>query len=245
MVARWGCVALAGALVLSGCGGSGGSGGGGGGGGTGGTAVVRFLHNSPDAGTVTARVGRSDKVVLQYKQFSNVYYTIDASSSTSIGFRDADDGRILVTQAFPFERNKAYLISLNGKAAGAPALTIVRAETRTTDLPADQYQFRVLHASPANAATRVDVYVTPPTTNIGTVAPQVTNVAYGSMTDYVTLPATVGTRIRVTLTGAKTPLVFDGTFTGLTGPHRTLTFVVYDKVGTAPNGQILIDHTNP
>ncbi len=177
---------LAAAVTLVGCGGDGND-----------EARVRIFHASPDAPNV-------DVLVDGGRILENVPYTV------SSGFLHVDAGQrrfqIQVTgtdisaidATVSLEGDKDYVVIASNRVANiAP---IVTTADRTAP-PTGQAKVRVFHGAPS--APAVDVYVTAPGAGIAAAEPVLSNVPFGSISDYLTVPA--GTYdVKVTVAGTKT-----------------------------------------
>jgi hypothetical protein len=177
---------LATTTALLGCGGNGND-----------EARVRVFHASPDAPNV-------DVLVDGGRVLENVPYTV------SSGFLHVDAGerrfQIQVTgtditaidATVPLEGDKDYVvIASNLVAKIAP---IVTTADRSAP-PAGQVRVRVFHGAPS--APAVDVYVTAPGANINAAEPVLSNVPFGAISDYLTVPAG-SYDVKVTVAGTQT-----------------------------------------
>jgi hypothetical protein len=160
-------------------------------------ARVRIFHASPDAPNV-------DVLVDGGRVLENVPYTV------SSGFLHVDAGdrrfQIQVTgtditaidATVPLEGNTDYVVIASDKVA---KITPIVATADRTPPPAGQAKVRVFHGAPS--APAVDIYVTAPDADIDTASPVLSNVPFGIISDYLTVPAGAYD-VKVTVAGTKT-----------------------------------------
>jgi hypothetical protein len=160
-------------------------------------ARVRVFHASPDAPNV-------DILVDGGRVLENVPYTV------SSGFLHVDAGerrfQVQVTgtditaidATVPLEGDTDYVVIASNSVAKIAPLVTTADRTPPT---AGQAKVRVFHGAPS--APAVDVYVTAPGANINQADPVLSNVPFGAISDYLTVPAG-SYDVKVTVAGTKT-----------------------------------------
>jgi hypothetical protein len=130
-----------------------------------------------------------------------------------------------------------YTVLLNGfEANNDPILFITDNNTAPTS---GNIEFRIINGSPSTPGSGVDVYIVPPGTNINGVTPQISGLAFGQASSYVTLSfATAGYSLIVTPNGNQTPYINQTYIFGTSSSGAIRTFVVVDN----QNGGSVADH---
>lgn len=216
---------------------------------TGPTGRVRFIHAVADP----ARADRLDITLAGVPIAVNVafgvaapntvaqpnpapYYPVYVGSWPLVARRTADSTVTVLSQTLTVAAGTDYSVVAVGTSAGVSAVVL----TDDNQAPAaGSIRLRVVHASPSSAAA-VDVYVTPAATDIATVAPTASNVAFKAATPYLALAA--GTyRVRVTAAGSKTPIL-DTTLPALaSGAARTVLLLDRAAGGTPATSAVVVD----
>ncbi|MGD2170539.1 MAG: DUF4397 domain-containing protein [Gammaproteobacteria bacterium] len=167
------------------------------------TADLRVIHASKDAPPVNVRVGNKDEIAnLDYADSSG-YVPIRAGSrriavEAIIPGGNAD---VITVDRFEFRQDLRYnILAINDTASIAPLVV----EETAGEPELDEVAIAVVHASP-DAGT-VDVYLTPPGTDVNTVGPNF-SFDYTDVVDAGVIPAD-NYRIQVTLAGDKN-VVYD------------------------------------
>lgn len=198
-------------------------------------AQARVVHASPNAPNVDVLV--DDGVVLTNVPFRTGSAFLEVPAGTRrIRVRAAGGTTAVIDANVPMTSGNSYTILATGLLA---SIAPVVATDNLTSPAAGQVKLRVIHAAPAAAG--VDVYATAPGASIATATPQLTNVPFRAVSDYLTVPA--GTyQLRVTPTGTKT-VAIDATVTLTAGQIRTV--VATDAVGGgAPLAAVVLADKN-
>lgn len=191
-------------------------------GGPGPMALVRFMHASADAGPVTILAdGEGVASNVTYSGTTtqptvSEYFEVPVRSDASIQVQDADGNAVISTTAGEagFQEDAQYTVVVAG-AASAPLQTpqpIVLRDRFETTLGAQQVGIRIIHAS--GFAGAVDVYLTPPGTNLENVDPLIPGFQFtqdfpGGFTGQFA-PQDVtqeGSELSVTQAGSKQPVL--------------------------------------
>lgn len=154
------------------------------GGGDGPTAQVRFMHASPDAGAVDVLVegetvasgvsfsGLNDSGVSTNPAVSG-YLEVPVAGGTSIEVQGTEGTPVFSTSAgdINLQENAQYTIIVAGAVAaeGETPQPIVLRDRFETDLDESQVGLRLVHGSAG--AGPVDIYLTPPNTDLQNVEP--------------------------------------------------------------------------
>lgn len=198
---------------------------------------LRLVHASAASPAVTLyRNGTADgpSTNLSYKGFSSYHDT--TFGANALVLRAASAGSPdLSSASVDAQRGRKYTaVAVPDNVVGAQLLMID--DPYTKPVGNDQARIRVVNAS--SNANAVDVYVTAPNVDLGTVAPNFSGLQYRTV-----LPAsgsdstefTSGTyQVRVTSTGSKTP-IFSNTITLAKNDDMLLITVPSDAVGLAAN----------
>lgn len=160
-------------------------------------ARVRIFHASPDAPNV-------DVLVDGGRVLENVPYTV------SSGFLHVEAGErrfqiqvagtdiSAIDASVSLEGDKDYVVIASNRVA---SITPIVATADRSAPPAGQAKVRVFHGAPS--APAVDVYVTTPGGAISGADPVLSNVPFGAISDYLTVPAGEYD-VKVTVAGTKT-----------------------------------------
>jgi hypothetical protein len=226
-------------LLSAGCGG-----GGGGGGGVqvsgAVTAQVRVVHASPDAPAVDVLV--DDQVALSGVPYKGVsgYLTADAENDPNFKVNAAGTSTTVIDATPDLAAGSEYTLLAVGELAAIEPLLLL---DDTPEPAAGFLKVRVLHASPT--APAVDVYVTAPSDDISASAPTLTGVPFKAVSDYLEIPAG-DYRVRVTLTGDKTPIYDSGMVALGAGVTYTIAAVTAES-GLSPISLLVLtgDNSNP
>lgn len=193
-------------------------------------AKVRVVHASPDAPNIDVAV--DGKTVVTNLAFGEVspasdYLTI-SSENRRVEVRPTGTTTDIINSTAGFSGNKEYTLIAAGFAAlpagGDPAFDI-GAVLLTDDNSAPSsgnVKIRVVNAAPLDgtAANGVDVYIVAPATDIATLTPNISNLAYGQASGYQSVPE-ASNQIIFTDAGNKTPII-NQTYTLSAGQIRTL-----------------------
>lgn len=198
---------------------------------------LRLVHASAASPAVTLyRNGSADapSTNLSYKGFSS-YHDTTFGTNTLILRPASSSSTDLSSATIDAQRGRKYTaVAVPDNVVGAQLLMID--DPYTKPVGNDQARIRVVNAS--SNANAVDVYVTAPSTDLTTVAPNFSGLQYRTA-----LPAsgnnatefTDGTyRVRVTSVGSKTP-IFNNTITLAKNDDMLLVTVPSDAVGLAAN----------
>jgi phage baseplate assembly protein gpV len=160
-------------------------------------ARVRVYHASPDAPNV-------DVLVDGGRILENVPYTVASGflhvEAGSRRFQVQATGTDITVIDAPvtLEDDTDYVVIASNKLAAITPI-VVTADRSTP--AAGQARLRVFHGAPS--APSVDVYVTAPGANIASATPVLSNVPFGAVSDYLTVPAG-SYDVKVTVAGTKT-----------------------------------------
>jgi hypothetical protein len=199
------------------------------------SARLRVVHLSPDASAIDVFVGET-------REFTNITFAVptdheDVPTGTqSIHFVATGDTTTVGSASEELEPLESYTVLATGFAESVTPLLL----SDTSDAPAEgEIRLRLVHASPSTGA--VDVYVGAPTDDITTVTPTLSNVAFGDVSNYLTVDE--GTyRIRLTAVG-DTEAVVDQELTLSSGEVRTI--IARDVVGGGiPAEVVVLDDRN-
>lgn len=194
-------------------------------------AKVRVMNLMPDVAAIDLAI--NDTLAFTGIAFESIsgYQEYD-NRTTSFAVMVSGTSTTLATFSFPLAGDQPYTVVVYG-ALAAPELTMV-AEIGNSPTNGN-IQLTIFNAA-ANAGG-VDVYVTPPGTDIANVGPNFFAVAYGGTTTAVQFqPGTY--QVRVTSQGTKT-VIYDSGGSALT-PNVALSFITYSRgSGTLVNAQVL------
>jgi hypothetical protein len=194
------------------------------------TARLRVVHLSPDAAAIDVFVGET-------REFSNVAFAVPTAyqdvptGDQTIRFVATGDTTTIGSSSEELELSESYTVLATGFAESVTPLLL----SDTTDAPAEgEIRLRLVHASPSTGA--IDVYVGDPTDDISTVTPTLSNVAFGDVSNYLTLDE--GTyRIRLTAVG-DTEAVIDEELTLSSGAVRTV--IARDATGGGIPAEVVV-----
>jgi hypothetical protein len=194
------------------------------------TARLRVVHLSPDAAAIDVFVGET-------REFSNVAFAVPTpyqdvpTGDQTIRFVATGDTTTIGSSSEELELSESYTVLATGFAESVTPLLL----SDTTDAPAEgEIRLRLVHASPSTGA--IDVYVGDPTDDISTVTPTLSNVAFGDVSNYLTLDE--GTyRIRLTAVG-DTEAVIDEELTLSSGAVRTV--IARDATGGGIPAEVVV-----
>lgn len=164
------------------------------------------------------------------------YYPIYTGAATVSVRRTSDTTVKVLDQALTVAAGTDYTVLAIGSAATVSGVVLTDDNSAPT---AGNIRLRAVHASPS-AAPSVDVYITAAATDIGTVTPTASNVAFRGASAYVTLPSGVY-RVRVTAAGSKTPILDVTTASLAAGTVRS--FFILDRAagGTPLTNAFVVD----
>ena len=200
-------------------------------------ARVRVLHASPDAPAVDVLVdGQVVLTAVPYKAYS-AYLTVPAGAR-NLKVRATSNPSLVVIDATPtLAADTDYtVIARNLLATIEPWLL-----TDDNTAPASgQIKLRLAHGAPG--APTVDIYVTAPGIDLGTVAPTLTDVPYAAASGYLAVPA--GTyQVRICPANTTTVAIDSGALTLAAGQIRTAV-AVDAPGGGSPFGAVLLPDRN-
>jgi hypothetical protein len=190
--------------LLSGCGG----------GGVAKTSQFRVVHASPDAPSVD--VLASGETLLRNVPYAAIsgYQTVAAGTTRVQVNGTGTTASAINAQVYLDPAQKRTIVAVGRLASIEPLVLVDDASAPS----AGQIKLRLVHASPA--AGNVDLYITAPATDITTVTPNFSNVAFKANTGYVQVPAG-SYRVRITPAGSKTVAIDTGTVVLNSGDIRT------------------------
>jgi hypothetical protein len=152
------------------------------------------------------------------------YLRVPSGTDTFEALSTGTSTVVLPSSHIGLSGSKQYTIVAAGFEANQnPPLLLTDNNTAPTS---GNVEFRIVHASPSGT-TPVDVYiVNPPGTNISTLTPQISALAYGQASTYVPIAfASNGYSVVVTANGNKTPIVDQNYTPAATGSIWTLVLV--------------------
>ena len=145
--------------------------------------VNAILENVPFGVNLTYT--QSTPITLAAPSTAN-YAAILAGQRTLVLKRTADTNNVVATIPFAVSPNADYTVYATGGRSGAAVTPYITSDDNSAPA-AGQAKVRVVHLSPTAGA--VDVFVTAVGANLATATPVLTNVANGSASTYLALPA--------------------------------------------------------
>jgi hypothetical protein len=199
-------------------------------------ARIRVVHASPDAPNVDVLVdGKSVLTDVPYGKASD--YLAVKAGARQIEVRATGTSQDVINAKPDFASKKDYTILAEDFLVNITPGVL----TDNNAAPdSGKVKVRVVHGSPS--AGPVDIYVTAPGGDISTVSPTVSNLAFKSATDYLSVAAG-SYEVFVTPTGTKTVAIDTGAINLTAGQIRTA--VALDAPGGGvPLSVILLDDLN-
>jgi hypothetical protein len=199
-------------------------------------AMLRVVHASPDAPNV-------DVLANGHKVLSNVAYAtasgylkVDAGSE-KIEVRATGTSTDAINASVSLAKNTDTTVLAAGLVVNIAPIVL----TDDNTAPASgQIKLRLVHASPG--AGNVDIYVEAPGTDITTVGPTLSNVAFGTASSYLAVPAG-SYEVYITPTGTKLVAIDSGSLAISAGAIRTA--IALDAPGGgAPFSAIVLNDLN-
>ncbi len=177
-------------------------------------ARLRVVHASPDAPNVDVAVdGKTVLTNVPYGTASG-YLTVK-SGARQIEVRATGTTQDAINVKPTLGGKKDYTVLAEDFLANIAASAL----TDDNSAPdSGKVKVRVVHGSPSAGA--VDVYVAAPGTDISTLMPTISNLAFKAATDYLSVPAG-SYEVFVTPTGTKTVAIDTGTINLSAGQVRT------------------------
>ncbi len=217
-------LALACGLVVIGCGDDDDDGG------TEPTALIRVVHNSPDAPNVDVRFN-DDEVLADVPYLASSGYLEVPTGPANLKVLVTGTETIAIEEDVVLDADTAYTVIATNLVADIAAMILID----NIEPPADgETRVRLIHG--AVSAPPVDIFVTGPEDPLG--EPALTNVPYMAVADNNVLPA--GTyRVRIAPTGTTDVVIDSGAVPLESGVPYTA--IAVDAVGGgAPFGAILL-----
>lgn len=164
---------------------------------------VRAVHAVPNAPPVNVLVGDSTIVSgLEYAEATGYLNTISGSPQVQVNPTGATDAQSLIDTTAIFETAQPYTMIALGSQPGATALVL---QDQTAGPSAQDALVRIVHA--ADQVGAVDVYITPPDSELGQATPVASAVTFQDASEYLNQqPGDY--RIRITPTGTQ-DVVYD------------------------------------
>ena len=185
------------------------------------TALLRILHDSPDAPPVDGLV--DDVVVVTDLNYLEVFptngdgYARIPAGINNIKVNAAGTNISVIDADLDFPRNSETTIIVTGLLADDSIFPIVLEDDNS--LPANGFiKLRAVHGAPG--VGNVDIYVIPPGVDINDVDPTLTNVPFGAASGYLEVPEGFY-QVIVTPTGTKIIAIDTGTIEFFGGEIRT------------------------
>ncbi len=172
-------------------------------------ARVRVVHASPDAPNVDVLLDNKAVLTNVAYKAASAYLTIGAGQHTA-KVNVAGTQTTVITESGVFAGKSDTTILAVDKVANIVGLVLTDNNTAPTS---GNVKVRVIHAAPS--APAVDVYVTAPGADLNTATPAVANAAFKDVSAYLSVVAG-SYQVRVTPTGAKSPVVIDSGTVALT-----------------------------
>jgi hypothetical protein len=177
-------------------------------------AFLRVVHASPDAPNVDVLVdGKTVLTNVAYGTGSN-YLKVKAGSR-KIEVRATGTTADVINVTVTLDKNNYYTALATNFLANITPLLLTDDNTAP---PSGQVKARLVHAAPS--APNVDIYVVAPGTDINTVSPTVTDLAFGAATSYLTVAAG-SYQVLITPTGTKDIAIDTGSLSLASGQIRT------------------------
>ncbi|GAB4451679.1 MAG: hypothetical protein OHK0029_01290 [Armatimonadaceae bacterium] len=192
---------------------------------------VRVVHASPDAPNVDVYVDNQRVLSnVPYRQFSG--YLPVRAGNRNIRVTPANVNTDVINANVFVAGGEDYTILATGRVADLEPLVL---NDDNTAPAAGNIRLRLVHASPADAAASVDIYVTAPGADINAIAPTLSGVPFRAASNYLSVPAG-DYRVRITPAGTKTVVIDTGTVSLPAGAIRTGVAVGDPSVNTAAGG---------
>lgn len=184
-------------------------------------ALLRILHDSPDAPPVDGFI--DDVEVVSDLPYLNAFppngdgYAPIPSGVNNIKVKAAGTEITVIDADLDFQRNSETTIIVTGLLDDDSIFPIVLEDDNS--LPAPGFiKVRAVHGAPG--VGNVDIYINPPGTDIDTVDPTLTNVPFGGSSGYLEVPAG-SYQVIVTPTGTKVIAIDTGAVEFFGGEIRT------------------------
>jgi hypothetical protein len=197
-----------------------------------GSARLRVVHASPDAPNVDVLV--DSKAVLTNVAYATAsQYLASRDGSHKIEVRATGASQDVINATVNLANRKDYTVLAVDLLANITALVLTDDNTPPA---AGQIKLRLVHASPS--AGNVDIYVEAPGTDINTVSPTLTNVAFKDASTYLSVPAG-SYEVFITQTTTKNIAFDSGSLAISAGQIRTA--VALDQLGGGVTAIVLSD----
>lgn len=186
------------------------------------TSFMRFVNASPDGPSVDAVLDNTT-VQSSIAYANSAAYTNVDEDADNFTFKNTTSGASITTQSVSLETGAHYTEILSGRATNLVANFY---EDNMDDPSTNNVKLRFFQVAPSMPLA--DVYITPSTTNLANVNPNLANIAFRNTPAYFQMSG--GTyRIRLTTAGTKTVLFdVDGVVLG-SGSIRSI--LTLDKAG--------------
>jgi hypothetical protein len=199
-------------------------------------AQLRVVHASPDAPNVDINLdGKNVLTNVAYKTASD-YLNVKAGTHT-IKVYPAGTTTAVINATVTLVKNSYTTVAAVDFVANIQPKVL---DDNNTPPTTGNIKLRLFHAAPS--AGNVDIYVTTPDTDLSTVSPNLTDVPFLTVSEYISTTAGAY-RVRITPTGTKTVAIDSGSVTLTAGQIRTA--VALDNTGGgAPFGAIVLNDLN-
>jgi hypothetical protein len=199
-------------------------------------AFLRVVHASPDAPNVDVLVdGKTVLTDVAYGTGSDYLKVKAGSRKIEVRATGTSDDVINVTVTL--DKNNYYTAMATNFLANISPVLLTDDHTAP---PSGQVKARLVHAAPS--APSVDIYVVAPGTDITDLSPTVNNVAFGTATSYLTVPAG-SYQVLITPTGTKDIAIDTGSIPLSDGQIRT-GIALDASGGGAPFSALLLKDLN-
>ena len=187
---------------------------------------IRVINLVPNAPSIQVQLDTDTPFVtgLPFEQTTQYLEVIDGTRELKVS---ADGGQTnIIDLGVTLFKSVDYTFVVYGPVEAVKQNLII--DTTTLIPNGGTFDLRAINLATGIAA--VDIYLTPPGTDLGLTAPWLTNVALGSTTIYVPVPTDSNSELRVTVSGSK-EVIYDaevGTF-----PDKSLSQVIVYGKGSA------------
>jgi hypothetical protein len=184
---------------------------------------IRIINLVPNAPSIQVQLDTSAPIVsgLQFEQLTQ-YIEVDPGTreikvSADGGQTNIIDVSVQLVTAIDY----TFVVSGPIEAVNQSLIT----DTTTLIPNGGNFDLRVINV--ATGIAGVDVYLTPPGTDLGLTAPWLRNVALGSISAYVGVPVDTNSELQITITGSK-EVIYDANV-GTFGDKSLAQVIVFGK----------------
>jgi hypothetical protein len=196
-----------------------------------GGARVRVVHASPDAPGVDVLVDDA-KVLGDVPYLAASDYLDAPAGSLNLKVNAAGTATTVIDADLDLVDGTDYTVIAAGPVQAIEPIVL---QDDNSAPASGKARVRAIHGAPS--APSVDIYVTAPGTDLGTIAPALAAVNFGDVADYIEVPAG-DYQVRVALAGTKTVVIDSGTLTLSSGQVRTA--IAVDAAGGGAPFDLLV-----